>query len=129
MAIITRKSSQGGSDVSVKAPGTRWIADPSELEFVDHGGLLIAELGVPGCQVRVLKYQAGDEIPLHYHTKDNVKAVLRGSISFEDENGPIGHAKDGTIYWCGMGPYRGVALTESYLLVVEESGSERVNVN
>ncbi len=114
--------------MSVKASGTRWMVDPSELEFVDRDGLLVAELGIRGCQVRVFKYQAGDEIPLHYHTKQSVKAVLRGSISFEDENGPIGHAEDGTIYWCGMGPYRGVALTESYLLVVEEDGSERVNI-
>src|SRR5215212_3162844 len=88
--------------------------------------LRVAELGIAGCSARVIHYRAGDRIPMHYHTKPSVKALLRGAIAFADESGPLGTGSDGTIYICGGGVYRGEVLADSYLLVIDEQGSERV---
>jgi quercetin dioxygenase-like cupin family protein len=107
----------------------RFLRDPAELDYVERpDGLHIADLGIAGVNARVVKYAAGDEIPAHYHTKPSVKALLRGAIAFENEDGPIGTGQDGTLYWCGSGIYRGHVLEDSYLLVIDELGSERIAV-
>jgi hypothetical protein len=107
------------------------MLDPGELEYSRRGGLLAAELEIGGGSARVVKYAAGDKIPMHYHTKPNVKFLLRGAIAFEGPDGPLGVLEDGEIYWCGGvgSPYRGDVLRDSFLLVIEDAGSERVNVS
>ena len=106
--------------------GTEWMLAPEHLSYVENSGKLAANLAIPGCTTRVLKFAAGDEIPFHHHTGASVKVVLRGAISFESPEGPLGVASEGTIYFCGSGIYRGTVLTDAYVLVVEEAGSEAV---
>ena len=107
----------------------RFLRDPAELEFAQRSdGLFVADLHIAGCEARVIRYRAGDRIPSHYHTKPSVKALLRGSIAFADERGWVGTGAAGTLYWCGQGVYRGEVLEDSYLLVIDEAGSERVAV-
>lgn len=105
------------------------LCDVSELTYVERDGLLVADLGIAGCQARVVKYQAGAEIPLHRHTRRSVKLLIRGAVTFATPEGPLGQAADGTFYWCGTGLYRGDVGEDSYLLVIDEEGSERIEVD
>jgi hypothetical protein len=106
------------------------MLDPSQLDYSERNGILAADLGLAGCAARVVKYAAGDSIPMHFHTHENVKFLLKGAIEFESPDGPLGLLLDGEIYWCGGvgSPYRGRVLRDSYLLIVEDAAGKRVNV-
>jgi hypothetical protein len=105
------------------------IADVSRLKFVEAAGVKVAELGIAGCHARVVDYAAGTEIPLHRHTRPSVKLLIRGAIALESVDGPLGELKEGMFYWCGTGLYRGRVLKDSYLLVIDEEGSERIEAD
>ena len=103
------------------------LRDVSALTFVesDHGALT-ADLRVVGCQARVVKYPAGAQIPAHRHTRRSVKVILHGAVALTDEYGRKGEATAGMVYECDGVIYRREVLTETYLLVIDELGSRRV---
>jgi hypothetical protein len=104
------------------------LSDVAELDFVQQNGLRVAELGIAGCHARVVHYPAGSKIPLHRHTRPSVKLLIRGALAIANLDGPAGQATDGTFYWCDGSIYRGDVLRDSYLLVIDEEGSERIEV-
>ena len=105
------------------------LRDVSELDFTEQDGMLVADLAIPGCHARIIKLTAGSAIPLHRHTRRSVKVLLTGAITLAGEDGPLGNATPATLYECDGVIYRGDVLADSYLLAIDEEGSERVNVD
>ncbi len=102
-----------------------WIGDVESLEFEEVDGICQAELEFPGARVRVIRYEAGTSVPMHRHTKDNLKIVLRGKMAFEGLDGPLGVVSDLGMYFCGTW-YRAEVLEPTLMLLIEETDSARV---
>ena len=112
--------------MSATTDPTIWIGDVDTLEYDDVDGLIQAPVDFQGARVRVIRYAAGTKIAMHRHTKKTLKVILRGRMSFEGVDGPLGEVSDRGMYICGMGIYRADVLEDTVMLLVEEPDSERV---
>jgi hypothetical protein len=112
--------------MSAATDPTIWIGDVDTLEYDDVNGLTQAPVDFNGARVRVIRYAAGTKIAMHKHTKKTLKVILRGKMSFEGIDGPLGEVSERGMYVCGIGFYRADVLEDTVMLLVEEPGSERV---
>ena len=112
--------------MSAPTDSTVWIGDVDALDYDHVNGLTQAPVDFQGARVRVIRYAAGTKIPLHKHTKKTLKVILRGKMSFESVDGPLGEVSAGAIYICGTGIYRADVLEDTVMVLVEEPDSERV---
>jgi|GEM_PF-4676643 len=77
-------------------------------------------------KVNLLRYEKGAEIPLHRHSDDKVeKVILRGEITFTDDNGTI-TLDEGAMYMCGRGAlyYSGSVNKDTIIMVIESRDSQ-----
>ena len=112
--------------MSAATDPTIWIGDVDALDYEDVNGLTQAPVDFQGARVRVIRYAAGTKIAMHRHTKKTLKVILRGKMSFEGVDGPLGEVSERGMYLCSTGLYRADVLEDTIMLLVEEPDSERV---
>lgn len=95
-------------------PSTRGVGE----EFLLRQGNLTTKL---------LKYKAGEKVPLHTHTDEkHEKLIVIGRGEFTDESGETAVLGPGVMYMCGSGAtyYSGTFLEDTVILVIESADSK-----
>lgn len=84
----------------------------------------VANLVSEPFEVKVLSYKKGAEIPAHTHSTETVHIVLKGRVQVEAKTGrkPTIITAGGD-YKCGGWEYRGKALADTLILLIQQRGT------
>ena len=77
-------------------------------------------------RVKLTRFKAGDDIPLHRHTDPkHEKLIVRGNVTFTDSDGTVTTLGEGAMYMCGSGAtyYHGKVNEDTIILVIESRSS------
>ena len=92
------------------------------LKFEESGlrpsGIQIADYADAPVEVKVLHLAKGAKIPKHSHSDSVTHLVVAGELDFGGVRYPAG-----TDYVCGRFEYQGMAIKESYVLLVQPPGT------
>jgi len=99
------------------------IIKPESLNFIastDVPGAQVASMDCGVCEVKIVKYPAGTQIPKHKHSGETLKAVLKGKLRFSDGDVPAS-----VMYRCnGEFGYFGTAVEDTVVLVIQKPGTK-----
>ncbi|HXU29887.1 MAG TPA: hypothetical protein VN851_04845 [Thermoanaerobaculia bacterium] len=87
--------------------------------------ITIADLVAEPFEVKILFYKKGTLVPAHTHSTDTLHIVLKGKIRVES---PTGRGKPRIFealgdYRCGGWEYRGRALADTHIMIIQEPGT------
>lgn len=101
-----------------------------EMDFVKSAlsdDIQVADISARPFEVKILFYAEGTIIPAHTHSTDTLHIVLDGAI--EVDSSVVGEKriyKAAEDYECGGWEYRGVALADTYVMLIQTPGTSFV---
>jgi hypothetical protein len=88
----------------------------------------VADIASEPFEAKVLFYKKGTKIPPHHHSSETLHIVLEGEIEVEAGRQAGGTATIKSLgdYKCGGFEYRGTALRDTYVLLIQTPGTQFV---
>lgn len=100
-------------------------SDLKKMKFTnDKNGVGFIKLQFGPCEAILYKIPKGYILPTHIHSDEVISIILSGKMTFSDDKDLVA-GTPGTLHKCGLPRgYKGEALTEVLLIVMQRSGTK-----